>query len=252
MASLVLIAILIVVPGFQAVLAQESGEETDRITEELKEIRNAIKSSGQSSDNAFWMAFWCSMGIAGIAIVATFLYIKKLNRQVTNSEKQLELTKKSTDSMLRPIISWTKYEDEDMYKPSSDYDGDQLLIRLTNVGRGAALDIKWRCKAGIVGAGDYMDDSNMTYHLVGSLAPNASSVVPVVLTTSELSEKYDGRTLQIFATAAYKSADNKEYRYFLCGSRVRGRLVLAGTDGEDPALDKRPYGISGDKRPVES
>ena len=245
MARPALIVILIAVSGIHAALAQDDVSEMSQISKELERIEAAIESSAQSSRNDSWKMFAISAAIAVATVVGLLWYARNLKEQIKLSEKHLELARRDTSNRLRPNIAWTKYGNEDMYETRLGPNvTTQPMIKIINLGHGAALDVRWCCKAGIVSGGDNVDDSKVKYHIVGSLASNASSRVPVTLTTEEEKLTQKGQRLQFFATVRYKSAEGKEYKYFLRGSYTGWKLELY-SDGEDPKSGKSRYGICG-------
>jgi len=146
-------------------------EELQRIGERLEELQRIgerLEDISESNENLYWS----SIGISAISIVAVGgITVYLINRQLKHMDKDAKIKR-------RPILSWSKFEDGRMYNVKKLVDSAALTIRLVNVGHIAALSITGSTKPTKTNRPDmqYMEPG-----LIGSLAPNAHTEIPVML-----------------------------------------------------------------------
>lgn len=136
----------------------------------------------------------------------------------------------------RPTLAWTTYGDGNRLDKKNMPDGSvTLMVRITNVGEAAAVDIESRTTTSVQepsGQAGQAASADPTIDFVGSLHPKASADIPITLSSGELERIRDGEVATLDIVLDYKGADSRAYS---CGIAViySGRFEVLVTRWRD-------------------
>ncbi|MDD9808202.1 MAG: hypothetical protein OXU25_00015 [Thaumarchaeota archaeon] len=178
-------------------LAQGADEpEGGQMAEELRQIREQMGDIARSNDALVWI----SIGVSAASILAMGLItVYLIKRQLEHMDKDARIKR-------RPILSWTKFADGSLYKISNVGGAPVLKIRLINVGHIAALGIACEMRPT---NGGMPYTQNTEGGLIGSLAPNAHTEIPVMLFGKGGIPGRDAPPSQVDVHITYRTIENQ-------------------------------------------
>jgi len=191
----------------------------EALAEELRQLREAVEESSRADRDLFLVSLVASIAIAGVAVGGTVWNALLLRKHVN-------VIKKDMDERLRPLLRWTADGD----RPSRTFaviDGNQIKIRIINAGQVAAVGIVLEGRMGLTGDFEAGRESRYKGAKWGSLAPNKSMEVDLVITDEDMRRIREKKErLHVEILLKYQDPGGKEYEYALSGHY----------DGEDMIL----------------
>jgi len=118
----------------------------------------------------------------------------------------------------RPAIAWSSYGEGNNIAEKALPDGSTaLMVRITNVGQVAAVDIVSHMSTSVDGPGGEGPKPDSSSGFVGSLHPGASTDVLAVLSAEEIGRVRDGRTARLEVVLEYTAVDGRRYSCGIVG-----------------------------------
>lgn len=128
---------------------------------------------------------------------------------------------------LRPVLAWVTFgEGRKLVKRSLPGGPTVVMVRITNVGQVAAMDVVSRAR---VGVSSHMERRFLRHarpDLVGSLHPGTSTDILVEISEEEHSVIQGGGTARLEITLEYMTVDNRRHSYIVGGSYSEGANAL--------------------------
>jgi len=213
MRAVVPVVVFLIAVGPAALAQGDDEPEGKKISEELRRIGDQMEAVARASGDLYWISIGASVASIGVMGCITLYLIR---RQLGHMDRDAEVRR-------RPILSWSKFENGKMYNIHSTDKGMAITIRLVNAGHIAALSVRYAIKTI---KGDDVSPLGATTGVVGTLAPNAHTEIPVMVFKKGCEPAQGGAHL-LHVDLEYETIEKKHLETKLKISYDNGQMGMA-------------------------